>query len=204
MARRQSVSASFAILGPAGSRRLDPSSASRARATPGKHYGPPFPQKLLPSIGRATNFMSLCGLRSRNIEALSTPWFLAPASRCSAPVTTVGLISFIPRIPAFNPEKSSRSGRFNKDPTFAWSPPRFPWSHAIFYVQNGSQNRSRMMFPLPQIPGVPFPPGDPQPTAPGPVPPPIEPPPEPPLPTPPSPTPNPVPTIEPLPDPAQI
>ena len=148
--------------------------------------------------------MSLSGLRSRNIEALSTPLFLAPASRCSAPVTTVGLISFTPKTPAFKQEKSSRSGRFNKGPIFCLEPFRFPWSRAIFYIQNASQNRSRVMFPLPQIPGAPFPPGDPQPTAPGPVPPPIEPPPEPPLPTPPSPTPNPVPTIEPLPDPAQI
>ena len=63
--------------------------------------------------------MSLSGLRFRHIEALSTPWFLAPASRCSAPVTMVGLISFIPRIPAFKQEKSFRSGRFNKGPTFS-------------------------------------------------------------------------------------
>src|SRR5271166_6218215 len=59
------------------------------------------------------------------------------------------------------------------------------------YIQSQWQCRTSMMSTLPQIPGVPFPPGDPQPTPPGPVPPPVEPRPDPPMPTPPSPAPSP-------------
>jgi hypothetical protein len=57
---------------------------------------------------------------------------------------------------------------------------------------------------LAQIPDVPFPPGDPQPSPPSPAPPPVEPRPDRPIPTPPTPTPDPVPPIEPFPEPAKI